>query len=609
MISLVGGTYYEWCSEPEIGRLGGSGVRAARILDGQLDCFVTVADVDSREELGLLLDSGSARITSRAARIGFQYDTPLSTPRLLRDDSDWAIPMEQTSDDHVIVFGMIEAQPNVVASQAVVDPQHSLSLADIKRGVESDQLVIVANKAEIQQLAGESSISNAASSLLEQLNATCVILKAGALGALLYERGQEVVGIPAYMTPGVMPIGSGDVYTAAFASEYFAGKSLMEAAIAASKRTATYAATAQTASFPFNADWKATPIPSPLSVEAPPCVYVAASFAAPEQRWIIDTVAAGIDDIGGKSIHPLRDIGPKRNAEDTARDDIAALHGCDAVLLLADSARTGPLFEAGWAISRAQPVVVMSSDRDPDRFTMLRGTGAQIRSDLSTTAYHAVWKALGHKYASDAGDRLMLLSGGLDSASVAAAERPERALFVDYGQAAAKSERRAASTVAQHLGIELDVISIDASHVGSGPLVGKDQLPLAPTPEWFPFRNQLLVTVAAAHAAKRNLSTVIVGTVAGDGQRHADGSREFLTALDALLQCQECNIRLAAPHADTRTSALLSQAEFPSRVIESTHSCDVADEACGDCNSCRRRAEILEEFIRTTSQGTLRRDE
>jgi nucleoside 2-deoxyribosyltransferase len=80
-----------------------------------------------------------------------------------------------------------------------------------------------------------------------------------------------------------------------------------------------------------------------------------------------------------------------QDAEVTADADLEGLESCDSILLLADEARTGPFFEAGWATKLKIPIVVASSDSDSTRFTMLRGTGARIVTDLSAAVYHAVW--------------------------------------------------------------------------------------------------------------------------------------------------------------------------------------------------------------------------
>ena len=328
-------------------------------------------------------------------------------------------------------------------------------------------------------------------------------------------------------------------------------------------------------------------------MQNPPTVYVAASFANAEQRWSASTIADGICDIGGISLYPLRDLGQKREATSTARADLEGLDCCDAMVLLADVARTGPFFEAGWATCRGLPIVVMNSDSDPDRYTMLRGTGAESVSDLSTAAYRSVWAAAEHRQAAQNVVRLMLLSGGMDSAAVAAIERPEYALFIDYGQAPAKAERTAARAVADHLGLDLAELSVDFSALGSGLITDSPQIPNAPSPEWFPFRNQFLVTVAAAHAVKNSQNAVLLGIVSGDGDRHADGTSEFILNLDSLLRSQEMEIRLLAPQAKTAPSDLLVQSGLPEEVVRLTHSCHVSNDPCRACPGCDRRDEIL----------------
>ena len=431
--------------------------------------------------------------------------------------------------------------------------------------------------------------------------AVAVVVKAGALGALVFRRGKDVEGISAVVTPTVFPIGSGDVFTAALAGSYFANGDLVAAARSATWRTAGYVATRQLGEVPVeNRGLTLTPVPTVSSVQKPPSVYVAASFANAEQRWSLDTIAEGIGDIGGRSINPLRDLGPKENAEETAQADLAALDGCHAVVVLADVARTGPFFEAGWATCRGLPVVVMNSDPDPDRYTMLMGTGAQSVSDFATAAYRSVWAATEHQRGTTRTEALILLSGGLDSAAVAEIERPARALFVDYGQLPANAERRAARAVASHFSLELDELTVDLSHVGSGLLTGAPQPQDAPTPEWFPFRNQLLATIAAAHAVKHGLNSVLFGTVAGDGCRHADGTRQFVADLDMLTRSQEGCVRVLAPQIETSLRDLLIASAIPESVIHQTHSCHTSNITCGECPGCQRRQEVLAGLLSVT---------
>ena len=94
--------------------------------------------------------------------------------------------------------------------------------------------------------------------------------------------------------------------------------------------------------------------------------------------------------------------------------------------------------------------------------------------------------------------RALLLSGGMDSIALAFWKRPEIAITIDYGQRAAEAEVTAARQVARELGIQHEVIAIDCTAIGSGDMAGSIALEIAPVPEWWPFRNQLLVTLYAA---------------------------------------------------------------------------------------------------------------
>ncbi|WP_112313008.1 7-cyano-7-deazaguanine synthase [Pseudogemmobacter bohemicus] len=94
--------------------------------------------------------------------------------------------------------------------------------------------------------------------------------------------------------------------------------------------------------------------------------------------------------------------------------------------------------------------------------------------------------------------RALLLSGGMDSIAVAFWQRPEVAITIDYGQKAAEAELLAAAEVAKELNMRHEIVRIDCRPIGSGDMAGNDALAIAPVPEWWPFRNQILITFAAA---------------------------------------------------------------------------------------------------------------
>lgn len=188
---------------------------------------------------------------------------------------------------------------------------------------------------------------------------------------------------------------------------------------------------------------------------------------------------------------------------------------------------------------------------------------------------------------------ILLLSGGVDSAALAAVERPAAAVFVDYGQRPAAAERRAAGAIADALGLRLHYTALNLRPLGGGLLLNETPLPGAPSPEWWPYRNQMLVTAAAAVALRLNLGRVLVATVDGDGDRHVDGSRAFYAALDALLRMQEGHVHVAAPAINETTEELVARSGLDEDVLAWTVSCHRSELPCGDCPGCWKRARVM----------------
>lgn len=191
--------------------------------------------------------------------------------------------------------------------------------------------------------------------------------------------------------------------------------------------------------------------------------------------------------------------------------------------------------------------------------------------------------------------RLLLLSGGLDSAALAALARPEQCLYVDYGQLPAIAEGRAAQQIAVELNLPFDAVTVPAGAVGGGLMsAAADHSDLAgPSPEWWPFRNQLLITVAAAWGVQRGFEAVLIGTVASDGARHADGSAQFLSVMDKLLSLQEGAMHLQAPAAHLNAAELLTTSGISDAVLGWTHSCHRANLPCANCPGCIKHIEAL----------------
>lgn len=156
----------------------------------------------------------------------------------------------------------------------------------------------------------------------------------------------------------------------------------------------------------------------------------------------------------------------------------------------------------------------------------------------------------------------ILLSGGMDSIALAYWKRPTVAFTLDYGQLAAEAEIDAATAVANVLSMDHHVIRVDLRALGSGDMAGTGANHHAPASDWWPYRNQMLLTLAAMKGVSLGVKRIMVGTVATD-QTHRDGTVEFIDKLDALLACQEGKLHVAAPAIDLSTSELIVTSEAP----------------------------------------------
>ncbi len=181
----------------------------------------------------------------------------------------------------------------------------------------------------------------------------------------------------------------------------------------------------------------------------------------------------------------------------------------------------------------------------------------------------------------------ILLSGGMDSTAIAYLHRPSVAFTINYGQLPAAGEIRAASAVADALKIEHEIIRVDLREIGSGDMAGQRALDVAPVPEWWPFRNQMLVTLAAMRAISLGVDSLLIGTVRGDDS-HADGRHEFICAMDTVLKLQEGGLRLKAPAIELTASELIRLSRVPSELLSWAHSCHVSEYACGTCRGCQK---------------------
>jgi len=191
--------------------------------------------------------------------------------------------------------------------------------------------------------------------------------------------------------------------------------------------------------------------------------------------------------------------------------------------------------------------------------------------------------------------RALLLSGGMDSTAVGWAIRPGLAITIDYGQLAAAGELRAAESVCESLGVRHRAVRVNCRELGSGDMAGTEASVVAPVSEWWPFRNQLLITIAAAVALQEGMRCLVLGVVASD-RCHADGRVEFFEDMRRVLRGQEGGLELEVPAIFESTAALCRRVGVPFEVLAWAHSCHIAEYACGVCRGCKKHRETMREL-------------
>jgi len=189
----------------------------------------------------------------------------------------------------------------------------------------------------------------------------------------------------------------------------------------------------------------------------------------------------------------------------------------------------------------------------------------------------------------------LLLSGGMDSLSIAWWKRPDIAFTLDYGQIAAEAEIVASQAICRRLNIDHEIIKVDCSSLGSGDMAGTVAHRVAPASDWWPYRNQLLITLAATRAINFGATMLWLGTVKSDN-RHKDGGLQFIDSISRLMSCQEGGISVEAPAINLSTAELVKVSGVPSELLAWAHSCHKASVACGNCRGCNKYFQTFEEL-------------
>ena len=202
---------------------------------------------------------------------------------------------------------------------------------------------------------------------------------------------------------------------------------------------------------------------------------------------------------------------------------------------------------------------------------------------------------------------VILLSGGLDSATVLAMARDQGyacyALSVQYGQRHS-AELEAAAAVAQSQGAKAHkVVDVDLRSIGGSALTDdlavptegvEDSIPIT----YVPARNTIMLSIAMGWAEVLNGSDLFVGVNAVDYSGYPDCRPAFVSAFQQLAGLatktgvEGANWQVHAPLIEMTKAEIIQAGSALGVDYGLTISCYQADadgRACGVCDSCRIR--------------------
>lgn len=401
-IHVVGGVYREHCVHPRWNRIYGSAGRAALAI-GHLGTPVVLhsyMDQAAHEEIAeeaVWLEDVRLDAFDIQAGVGFHYMHDMGTPEIDGVPSPLREPLS-VSAEKVVRFDMLECDVVVNADWAVYDPQGArAAIPFCANGSSAKHLAFVLNSWEASVLAGMPGAHPAKTAplLAGQHGAEVVVVKMGPQGAYVWT-ADGAARVPAFRTPHVWKIGSGDCFVAHFANAWMhEGRPPAQAVEEASRATAYFC------------EHQAFPTKLLLANYRPPAVELSAAFLAGETRqvylagpffdlaqlWLIEEARHNLAEVGLKVFSPYHDVG-LGSADDVVSKDLEGIHKSQLVFAIADGLDAGTLYEIGYARALGKPVVVYSERHAGENLKMMEGSGCVMCSNYATAIYSALWEAV-----------------------------------------------------------------------------------------------------------------------------------------------------------------------------------------------------------------------
>lgn len=202
-------------------------------------------------------------------------------------------------------------------------------------------------------------------------------------------------------------------------------------------------------------------------------------------------------------------------------------------------------------------------------------------------------------------DSLIIVSGGMDSVTMLYEyrERIGLALTFDYGSNHADREISCAILHCRRLGIRHIIIPLDFMHsyFKSSLLEGADAIPEGHYSEEnmlstvVPFRNGIMLAIAAGIAETNGLSNVMIANHGGDHAIYPDCREEFISAMsEATEKGTYKGIKVWAPYTNISKTDIALHGKALGIDYSETWSCyKGGDVHCGRCGTCVERREAL----------------
>ncbi len=390
-VNVIGGVYGERCAFPPSEDVYGSGGRAAAGLADHVDIvrLHTMLPRDEKERFNVRLHALGVDVVAKESKklIGFDYLHCLASPVITPPTLD----IQRQDPLHVeakvaVLFGMIECTATVKADVCVYDPQSPTKPVGFRAsGSQANRLAIVANAHEIALLTGKSGVE-AARELLAREQAEVVVVKNGIHGAIAVDGYQKEYKVPAYVTTMRFKIGSGDIFTAAFALAWAIEKK--PPAIAADYASRAAANYMDTDVVPMRPAHDATiKNRNPVEINQKH-VYLAGPFRNIGQRAIINEARSILRNFGMKVFSPVHDIGHGPACR-VVKQDLDALQNADVVVAILNGNSPGTVFEVGYAAALKKPIFCIAQNVPENDLKLPRGANCEIYDDL-VSGLHAL---------------------------------------------------------------------------------------------------------------------------------------------------------------------------------------------------------------------------